>query len=265
MAKNQNSGAMRQWVSHWALIKEFTYFQMKARYRRTWAGFVWVILSPLIMYLAQAIVFKNILKIGVPNYTVFLLGGLLPWIFIKTSFEMGIPVLQFSNELLHAFKIPPAVLVFSSILDNWINFLAAFFFILLPMIFFSHVQWGGFFLLPLAIIPLLIGTAALTWILSIINVFYRDTRFVVNFIMSILFFLTPIFYPKQYIPDNYQWLTHFNFILILIEPIQNSVYTFDFTVFAVNFSKSAGVMFLLVVLSFLYWKKIKNEFYHYLR
>ena len=70
-----------------------TFANMKARYRKTLAGFIWVILNPIILYSVQSIVFRKILKIDVPDYSLFLMGGLLPWIFITNTLEMSIPYL----------------------------------------------------------------------------------------------------------------------------------------------------------------------------
>ena len=68
-----------------------TLANMKARYRKTFAGFLWVILNPIILYSVQSVVFRKILKIELPDYSLFLLGGLLPWIFITSTLEMSIP------------------------------------------------------------------------------------------------------------------------------------------------------------------------------
>jgi ABC-type polysaccharide/polyol phosphate export permease len=58
---------------------------MKFRYRKTFAGFIWVILNPIMMFVVQSLVFKRFLKIEIPDSFVFLLGGLLLWIFITQT------------------------------------------------------------------------------------------------------------------------------------------------------------------------------------
>ncbi|MEX1099615.1 MAG: hypothetical protein WEB87_04275, partial [Bacteriovoracaceae bacterium] len=66
-------------------IYTLTVADMKGRYRNTVAGFFWVMFNPIIMFIVHSLVFKNILQIQVDRYFVFLLAGLLPWIFISTS------------------------------------------------------------------------------------------------------------------------------------------------------------------------------------
>ena len=72
---------------NWQQIKVLTVANMKARYRKTMIGFFWVVLGPILMYSVQAFVFQKFLKLELHNYYLFLLGGLLPWIFITSSWD----------------------------------------------------------------------------------------------------------------------------------------------------------------------------------
>jgi len=251
-------------ATQWTLARELTIAELTARYRRTWAGFLWVVMNPIIMFGAQALVFKHILKVSMDNYSLFLLGGLLPWIFIRTSLEMGVPTLQFSRDLLLAFRLPPQVLILSSLLANSSNFLAPSLIMLLPVSLVTGINPWGLLVLPLALMPLLVGTAALAWWLAVLNVFYRDTRFVVTFVLNILFFLTPVFYPTEFIPENYRWLMQFNFIYLLFQPVQQCLYHFIAADFFFLLGKSLGVAAILSVASLYFWRRQKNEFYYYL-
>ncbi|OFZ21447.1 MAG: hypothetical protein A2X94_08035 [Bdellovibrionales bacterium GWB1_55_8] len=249
---------------NWSLLVFMTKAQMRARYRRTFAGFVWVILSPIVLYAAQALAFKEILRIGIPNYGLFLLGGLLPWVFVVSSLEMGIAVPVGAREVFLALKVKPYLLVFSSLLDNAVNFVAAFSIILVPTVLITDVQKTGLWFLPLALLPLLAGTGGLLWFLSMLNVFYRDVRYVVHFMIGVLFFVTPIFYPKEFVPDQYQWLIGINPIYVLIEPVRICIYSFSSEGFIGSLAKATVCAALFGVAAVTYWKRMKNEFYHQL-
>ena len=120
---------------------------------------------------------------------------------------MTTPVIVANGELLKSFKINPKVLVYSQILDNFINFLISFLLLFFPLWLQSEENPVGLIFLPLALIVLLLGTFTICSFLSLLHVFFRDTAFVVNFLTGVLFFLTPIFYPVSYIPNKYrfQW------------------------------------------------------------
>jgi lipopolysaccharide transport system permease protein len=243
-------------------VSALTIGNMKARYRKTFAGFLWVALNPIIMYTAQSFVFRKFLKIDVPNYSIFLLSGLLPWIFITMTLDMVTPILDFSGELLKSFKINPAVLVFSQVLDNFINFLFSFFIILIPFWVFTGEFSIGIIFLPLSLFFLLLGVISSCWVMAFLQVFYKDVRFVISFLTSILFFLTPIFYPVEYIPENYRILVHINPIYALIAPFRESIYSYDSHSMSIALLKSFIVSLLSFVLALYLWKKKRNEFYY---
>ncbi len=246
---------------YWVQVRELTLASIKARYRRTFAGFIWVLLNPLLQFGVQSLVFREFLKLQVSNYYLFLLGGLLPWIFIVSTLNMGTPIFIIHGHLLRSFKINPLVLLCSQILDNFINFLASVLLILLPFYLFSDQPFINILALPLAIFPLLLCTAAMTFILSTLNVFYRDINFVIGFVMSILFFLTPVFYPREYVPAHFQWIIDVNPVVYLIEPFRCLFLLPSWELFFLWCLKGMAVALGMAVLSLYVWKKRRNDFY----
>lgn len=249
---------------YWIQTKDLTVASIKSRYRKTWAGFLWVILNPIMLFGVQSLVFRKFLRIDVPSYFLFLLGGLLPWIFITSTIQMGTPLFVSQAQLLRSFKINPWVILSSQVLDGFINFIASFLLIMLPFYFYYDKSVVNLLALPLATIPLLIGTLSLTVTFSILNVFYRDINFVMGFIFSLLFFLTPIFYPKEFVPAEWQWLIKFNPIIYLIEPfrevLHQSVGSEFFSLLLQSFLISLG----LAIVAIFTWKRKQNDFYRYL-
>lgn len=245
----------------WMQIRELTIASVKSRYRKTWAGFLWVIMNPILMLGAQSLVFKKFMKIMIPDYFLFLLGGLLPWIFFTTTVQMGTPVFVVQSQLLKSFKINHWIVLCAQVLDGFLNFLASFLLILLPVYLSSDKSVWWLLLLPVALIPLLVGTICMTVIFSVLNVFYRDINFVMGFVFSLMFFLTPIFYPKEFVPKNYQWIIEANPIYYFIEPFRSLIHKNGenfLPVILLSFVVSAFMMFL----AWLVWKRKKNEFYH---
>ncbi len=245
----------------WVQVRDLTVASIKARYRKTWAGFIWVVLSPLLMFGVQSLVFNKFLKLNIPDYYLFLLGGLLPWIFFSTTIQMGTPVFVGQAQLLRSFKVNPLVILSSQVLDNFINFVASFVLILIPFYIMKGKSVVPLTLIPLALIPLLLGTFALTVALGLLNVFFRDTNFVIGFIFSLLFFLTPIFYPREYVPPEWQWLTDVNPVTYLIDPFRVVIYDPTMSVFIPSFLKSMGVALVITVIAILFWKRKQNDFY----
>ncbi len=206
--------------------------------------------------------FRKFLRLDTPNYHLFLLGGLLPWIFITSTIGMGTPVFVSNSHLLRSFKINPMIILFAQILDNFVNFLASVFIILTPIYLFSDQPLLNLLGIPLAIIPLLVTTAAITVILSTLNVFYRDINFVVGFILNLLFFLTPVFYPREYVPDQFRWIIDVNPFLYIIEPFRWLFLSPSWDEFMISLVKGVGVSLVFLRISFYVWKRKRNEFYY---
>ncbi len=239
----------------------FTMSNMRARYRGTFAGFIWVVINPIILFSAQALIFKHVLKIDVQNYALFLAGGLLPWLFITQTFDMCIPILSGAGELLKSYRIHPSILIWSQILDNFFNFIFAFFIMLIPIVIFSGKYSFGFFFLPIALANIIVGVGAAAWGFSVLQVFYRDTKFIIQFITSVMFFLTPIFYPVSRIPESVRWMVDVNPFYRFIEPFRICIYSFSFG----DFVQSMGISLIytlgIVLLAYSFWRRRRNEFY----
>ena len=236
---------------------------MKARYRRTVAGFLWVILNPLLMYFVQSVIFMKVLKISVENYLLFLLSGLTPWLFIVTAVSMCTPILQEKRNILVSFKTSPVNIVMSSVLDNLVNFIAVFF-ILFFILFFKYndvLSITGLFLLPLSSLVLFVAISTVCFLLAFTQVFLRDTRFIVQFFTSILFFLTPIFYPISFIPEGYRWLASINPVYILIRPFRLCLYNFSWEEYGHAITLASGLTIILLFFAYMQWRLKRNEFY----
>ncbi|MBI3554675.1 MAG: ABC transporter permease [Deltaproteobacteria bacterium] len=246
---------------YWSQIRAMTIANLKSRYRKTVAGFFWVVLNPLIMFGVQAFVFRRIMKIQIPNYSMFLLSGLLPWIFISQSLEMTTSVFISSGPILRSFSIHPLVFLAAQLLDNLINFTAAFLMLYVPLWFYNPPNIAGLVLLPISIAVLIIGVLGMSWILATSQVLMRDTRFMLSFALNIGFFLTPIFYPREFVPPQYRFLSDYNPIFRLIDPFRYSIYQYDLLQFARAIALAAGVALASLAAAVLLWRRKETGVY----
>lgn len=245
----------------WQQVKILTYANMKARYRKTIIGFFWVVLNPILMYSVQAVVFTKFLKLDLPDYYVFLLGGLLPWIFINSSWETCITSIVTASPILKSFQISPLVILSSAILESFVNFIAAFFILLIPTLILSETYSLNLLLLPFSLLLLIFFTIISTSLLATLHVFYRDVKYVTQFAMSILYFLTPIFYPTSFIPENYRWIISVNPLYILIEPFRACIYNGNTSEIILMQLKGLALIAVLLIIFNKFWSKKKNALF----
>ncbi len=249
-------------LKHQLLVTStLTLAEMKARYRNTVAGVVWVMLNPLIMFSVHALIFKYILKLDIDRYFVFLLSGLLPWIFVSNSITQSVHSFLTMRESLLSFQIHPMAVILSKCADQFVNFIIPFLFLFVVLMEKETFNPVGLAFLPLILLFLFVGVFSMTLFLATLQVFFRDTQYITNFVLNVLFFLTPIFYPRHMIPDQYQIFVDINPIFALINPFKIALWQYNLPVLTeatlISFGVAAG--FLILALSF--WKWTRNELY----
>lgn len=234
---------------------------LKSRYRGTWSGFLWVIMHPVLTYGAQSYAFHYILKLDVTHYPLFLVTGLLPWIFLSTSLEMSTPALINQAKMLKSFPVSPYALVCAQIADNFINYLAAFLLMLLPIGYYFNWPFINLIFMLLPLVSLFLFVASGSFLLSLINVMFRDTKFIVSFVVQISYFLTPIFYPVELIPDKFKWVADVNIFYSIIRPLQMLHQDFQMNAYWVALLKSFATSLFMAFLTWTYWRRKRNEIY----
>lgn len=245
------------------LIFILAYYHMRARYRKTWAGFIWVIASPIITFVIQAFIFKSILKINMTNYPFFLLTGLMPWYFISQSFNSITGCLVSAREMLLGVKLHPALITGTQVVDQFFNFLVAFSSLLLVLFLSSSLD------LSLTKIILLIPSIAILFgfvfssvlLLSFWHVFYRDIQFVVQFVINLTFFITPIFYSQDLIFANNRWILIINPFVPFIRIFQDSLYSLNLKSWSIYFSESLVIVILISLLNLISFNMKLRDFY----
>lgn len=241
--------------------KALTLANLKTRYRNTWSGYLWVLLNPILIFGSQSYAFYYILKINIENHLLFLALGLLPWIFITSSTEMSAGILVNNRRLLKSLKISPLVFVFSQVIDNFINYISAFALILIPIAIVLTDHLFSFFLLVFPLISLFIFVCSLAFLCAQIQVFFRDLKFILNFLFQICFYITPIFYPRDFVPKSLAPILKFNFFAYILAPFQMLSKDFLYYDFAVKNAQAFLISILFLCASLILWRKKKNELY----
>jgi len=194
---------LNELITYRDLIVNLVIRDLKVRYKNSVLGFLWSLLNPLFMMLVFIVVFSIMLpNQRVANFPVFILCALLPWNFFATSVIGSTNSVVGNGHLITQVYFPREVLPLSSVLSNLVNFLLALI-VLFAMIFVFQVHlsfWA--LLLPLVILIQVIFTVGVAFILSTLNVYYRDTQVIMEVVMLAWFFLTPIFYPIDILPQR---------------------------------------------------------------
>ena len=198
--KNSYFRDLRVIFSNRDLIYSLALKDFKVRYRSATLGFLWMLLNPVLQMLVLSLVFSFIVRIPVDvPYPIFLLCGLLPWNFMSMTLGIGASSLVNERNLVKKLYFPREIIPISVAAGHFVNFLIALLlFMPVPLIFLRSWSWA-ILLLPIPILLLALFTVSVTAIATLSDAFFRDTRFIVEALLMVWFYATPIFYPLSFL------------------------------------------------------------------
>ena len=204
-----------------ALVAALVSRHLNARYRGSFFGFVWSFLNPLCLIGVYSLVFRYYIRFeSVEHYTLFLFTGMLPWIWFSSGLLEATAAISGGGSLITKAMFPAHILPVVAVLTNLANFLFA-----LPLLFsfmlFSGMSLGvGLLALPLVIFVELVFLCGLSLAFSALNVHYRDIQHILGNLMTLWFFLCPILYPVENVPEAFRFTMTLNPIALFTQMYQ---------------------------------------------
>jgi lipopolysaccharide transport system permease protein len=176
------------------------------------------------MLVILTLVFSTLLRAGIDNFSVFLLPALLAWRFFSIGTSMSLASILGNAPLVTKVYFPRWLLVLSSSLANLIGSSLEFA-VLLPLLVFLGMKPTLLtMLLPVIIILELILILGISFLLSSLNVYYRDINQIWDIALQAGFFLTPIIYSSSLIPERYLPLYSLNPMMRIVESLRKILY-----------------------------------------
>lgn len=215
---------MKDQLQHFfELLFAMTERELRARYKHTVFGFLWIVANPLLQMLVIGFVFTFILKQPVKNYYFFLFTGLLVWNFFSTSLLKATSSIVYERSLVKKARFPHTIIPLSIVLSNLIHFLVAFILFLVPTSFLGELTIYSLFQIIFALSLLSCFTIGLSLLTSSLNVRFRDVSFFIQALLIVWFYATPIVYALTMIPRPILWLWRFNPLTSVLQLVQHAL------------------------------------------
>ena len=232
---------------------------IRGKYKGSFLGVLWSFINPLLMALVYAIVFPFILKNSQDNYVTFIVIGILPWTFFTTVISQGTYCIIMNAPIIKKVYFPREILPISVATSGLVNF-----FIALPIILlfclFSGLGLSWYILLfPLVALAQYVLLLGIIFITCSINVYVRDLEYIVQFIVNMMFYGTPVLYSSTLFPEKYRWILNMNPMTTLINSYRDIFYYQrfpDFGMLGIVFGCSALLFFIGINV----FKKLERRF-----
>lgn len=254
------------WNYHY-IIRQLTIKEVIGRYRGSFLGLGWSIINPLLMLCVYTLVFSVIFKAkwgmspggGKVMFALILFMGLIVFgIFaemVNAAPSLMLANINFIKKVVFPLEILPVVKLFSTLINALLNFIV----LLLGVIIVQHnVPWT-ILLLPVVLLPMILFALGCSYFLASLGVFIRDIESFVNILVTVLFFLSPIFYPIEAVPENLRIFCQMNPIGIFVENARMVVLWGMLPDWIIYFL-SLVFSLLILILGFLWFMKSKKAF-----
>jgi lipopolysaccharide transport system permease protein len=210
---------------HRTLVVRLARRDIEARYRGSVLGLAWTVVNPLIMLAVYTFIFSVVFKArwgavqdgGTAEFALYLFSGMILFtIFsecVSRSPGLILENVSYIKKVVFPLEIMPVVVLAAALFNAAIGFVI--------LLIFYLVVHGlpplTALLIPLVLLPLCLFALGLSWFFAAAGVFLRDLRQMVNVLITVMMFLSPIFYPLSAIPEAYQTLILLNPLTLLLE------------------------------------------------
>jgi ABC-type polysaccharide/polyol phosphate export permease len=217
----------RELSAYRELLWNLVLTELKLRYRDSILGFLWTILNPLFSLLILSFVFSRIMRYQVPNYTIFLFSGLASWFMIQQSVVIAVGSIVNNQSLIKKIYIPKIVFPLSNVLARFVDHGVLLVLLLGFMpVFGVRMGWSLLFL-PVAVVLHFAFALGLSLLLATAQVRVRDIQNVAGIVFQAFFYLTPIIYPLEVLPEGlrpyFVWNPFYLFVRMIREPVWGGV------------------------------------------
>ena len=202
------------------LIKELVSRDLKLKYRRSFLGYLWSILNPLLIMLIMTMVFSQMFNRNIENYAVYLIIGRTLFEFVNNSTSQAMVSIRTNYALIKKVYIPKYVFPLAKVTSGMVDCVFSLGALLIVMIFTKTPLSPYFLLFPFVILQVYVFSCGIGFFLAQGVVFFRDLQYIYKAFTTAWMYLTPIFYPVEQLPEVLQK------IVIYVNPLYSYVTQF---------------------------------------
>ena len=181
-----------------------------SRYRKSVLGVLWSLLNPLLTMLVMTLVFSYLFRFQIENFPVYLLSGQIIFGFFNESTTLAMSSVITNEGVIKKIYVPKYIFPLSRVLSSLVNLAFSLIAFLIVFVVTRAPFHFTVLLLPVPIIYAFVFSLGVAMLLSSLAVFFRDLTYLYGIFLTLLMYLTPLFYPVSIIPERMQPFMGFN-------------------------------------------------------
>ena len=245
------------WKSR-AILFNFAISDLKVRYRNSILGILWSVIEPLLMLGVLYFVFSSMFKFDIPNFPIYLLLGIIVYNCFKNGTTFALSSLTNRAPLITQIYFPRSIPAISSAITASIMLAIEVGILLIFMVAFQFVPPITILLLPLILGLQFMLVVGVCLPLSVLNVKFKDTEFIWGVVLSAGFFLTPIFYQFDMLPEYLQNILQFS-PMVQILTMAHHVVLYGMLPTVNSILYAVGSISVITVIGYLIFRKFQAQ------
>lgn len=241
------------------LLKTSIKKDIRGRYKNSILGVFWSFLNPLLQLAVYAIVFPLIMKSDIPNYTVFVCCGLIPWTFFSTAISRTSFVMIENGNIIKKVYFPREILPISIVTSELVNFFISTIIILAFVLAYGMGFTWYIVFYPLILIVQYVLLIGISLLVSSLTVYFRDLQHFIGILLQLLFYATPIVYGMDIIPVSFQWILKLNPMSYIIDGYR-SIFYYQRMPDLVGLGIVFAISIVLCIVGYFIFNKLQKRF-----
>lgn len=249
------------------LIIQMTRREVIGRYRGSIMGLAWSFFNPVLLLLVYTFVFSIVFKArwgtgaeeSRADFAILLfIGMIIHGVFsecVNRAPSLIVGNVSYVKKVVFPLQILPLVALGSALFHAAVSIVVL---LVAKLLVHGSVPWTLLFL-PMALLPLLIGTLGIAWVLAALGVFIRDIGQITSLLTTVLLFISPVFYPISSLPAKYQQILLLNPLTFVIEESRRIMFFGTVPDFQ-RFLLATGVSLLLSWAGFWWFQRTRKGF-----